>query len=166
MIYFLVITSVALVNVQRARQRCLTRDTRRRMGYLQIALLTPAVGTFPFSVLLGAGSEFTVTALLLVNISNIVVILMLLFLAYPLSFFGSSVPDRVVKAELLRFVLRGPATALLALVVINFTSPATQFLGLPSKMVMPFGVVLVVLCWQWLVALSSSLARSTPDLSR
>jgi hypothetical protein len=152
LIYFLMSTGVALVNVQRARQRCLTRDTRRRMGYLQIAMLTPAIGTFPFSVLLGPGTEFTVNALLLVNLSNIVVILMLLFLAYPLSFFGSNVPDRVVKTELLRFVLRGPATGLLALAVIIYASP-TRVLGLPGRVFVPFGVVSVVLFWQWLVAL-------------
>jgi hypothetical protein len=152
-VYFVMSTGVALVNVQRARQRCLTRDTRRRMGYLQIAMLTPAIGTFPFSVLLGPGTEFTVNSLILVNISNIVVILMLLFLAYPLSFFGSNVPDRVVKTELLRFVLRGPATGLLALAVIIYASPV-RVLGLPGRVFVPFGVVAIVLLWQWLVALS------------
>lgn len=152
LIYFVMTTGVALVNVQRARQRCLTRGTRRRMGYLQIAMLTPAIGTFPFSVLLGPGTEFTVNALLLVNLSNIVVILMLLFLAYPLSFFGSNVPDRVVKTELLRFVLRGPATGLLALAVIIYVSPI-RVLGLPGRVFVPFGVVAVVLFWQWLIAL-------------
>lgn len=153
-IYFVMSTAIALINVHRARNRCLTRDTRRRMSYLQIALLTPALGTFPFSVLLGPGTEFTFNALLVVNASNVVVILMLLFLAYPLSFFGSNVPDRVVKTELLRFVLRGPATGLLALVVIIFTTPATRVLGLPGQVFMPFAVVAVVLFWQWLVALA------------
>ncbi len=152
-IYFTMSTGIALINVQRARQRCLTRDTRRRMGYLQIALLTPAIGTFPFALLLGAGTEFSFNALLLVNASNIIVILMLLFLAYPLSFFGSRVPDRVVKTELLRFLLRGPGTALLALVVIIFTTPATRVLGLTGRAFMPFAVVAVVLFWQWLIAL-------------
>src|SRR5690606_22410007 len=151
-IYFVMSTGIALVNVQRARQRCLTRDTRRRMRYLQIAMFTPALGTFPFAVLLGPGTEFSFNALLLVNLSNIVVILMLLFLAYPLSFFGSNVPDRVVKTELLRFVLRGPATGLLALAVIIYASP-TRVLGLPGRVFVPFGVVAVVLFWQWLIAL-------------
>jgi GAF domain-containing protein len=152
--YFLTATAIAWINVQRARQRCLTRDTRRRMGYLQIAMLTPALGLFPYSVLLGPGTEFTFNSLLLVNIANVVVVLLLLFLAYPLSFFGSAVPDRVVKTELLRFVLRGPATALLALVVILFTVPTTRVLGLPGQAFMPFAVVAVVLLWQWIVALT------------
>lgn len=154
LVFFVGASFTAFINVQRARQRCLTRDTRRRMGYLQIAMLTPAIGIFPFSVMLGPGEEFTLPALVLVNIANVVVILMLLFLAYPLSFFGSSVPDRVVKTELLRFVVRGPATALLALVAIIYTVPATRVLGLPGQVFMPFAVVAVVLLWQWMIALA------------
>lgn len=153
-LYFVLAGSVAFVNVQRARQRCLTRDTRRRMAYLQIAMLTPVLGIFPFSALLGPGAEFSFSTLILVNASNVVVILMLLFLAYPLSFFGSRVPDRVVKTELLRFVMRGPATALLALVVIIYTAPAIRVFGLPGRSFTPFAVVAVILLWQWIVHLT------------
>jgi len=154
LLYFVLAVGTALVNVQRARQRCLTRDTRRRMAYLQFALITPALGIFPFSALFTPGQEFSLVGLALVNLANVVVILMLLFLAYPLSFFGSRVPDRVVKTELLRFVLRGPATGLLALAVIIFTVPATRILGLPGQSFMPFAVVAIVLLWQWLVHLT------------
>ncbi|MBZ0294455.1 MAG: hypothetical protein K8L99_17965 [Anaerolineae bacterium] len=154
LLYFVLATGIAFINVQRARDRCLTRDTRRRMGYLQFAMLTPAFGVFPYSVLLGPGQEHTLIVLLLVNASNVVVILMLLFLAYPLAFFGSRIPDRVVKTELLRFVLRGPATGLLALSVIIFITPATRIMGLPGQSFMPFAVVAVVLLWQWTVALT------------
>ena len=153
-LYFVVVVGVAYINVGRARRRCLTRNTRRRMGYLQFALLTPALGIFPFSLLLGPGEEYSLLGLVLVNLANIVVILMLLFLAYPLSFFGTRVPDRVVKTELLRFFLRGPATGLLALVTILYTTPASRIFGLPGQSFTPFAVVAVVLLWQWYVYLS------------
>jgi hypothetical protein len=152
--YALVVTAFAFYNVQRARIRCLTRGTRRRMGYLQIAMLTPAVGVFPFSIFLGAGEEFSLIGLLLVNAANVIVIFMLLFLAYPLSFFGSRVPDRQVKADLLRFMLRGPATGLLALITMTYTTPMTRVLGLPGESFMLFAVVGVVLLWQWFVHLA------------
>lgn len=153
-VYFLIVVAFAFNNVGRARQRCLTRRTRRRMGYLQIAMLTPAIGIFPFSILLGPGQEYTLTGLMLVNLANLVVILMLLFLSYPLSFFGSRIPDRVVKIELLRFMLRGPATGVLALVTILFTTPASRILSLPGQTFMPFAVVAVVLFWQWMVSIA------------
>lgn len=149
--YFVIANGIAVYNVQRARQRCLTRATERRMAYLQLAILTPAIGIFPYSVLLGEGQEFSINALILVNIANLVVIAMLLFLSYPLSFFGSRVPDRVVKTELLRFILRGPCTALLALVVIVFTDPTSQVIGLPGETFMPFATVALILLWQWFI---------------
>lgn len=153
LLYFSIATISAFLNVQRARERCLTRATRRRMAYLQIAMITPPIGIFPFSVLLPIGGELSIEALVLVNIINIVVILMLLFLAYPLSFFGSRVPDRVVKLELLRFLMRGPGTGLLALTTIIYVSSASRIVGLLGSEFMPFAVVAVVLLWQWLTDL-------------
>ncbi|MCB9452108.1 MAG: hypothetical protein H6672_11765 [Anaerolineaceae bacterium] len=151
--YFLTASLVSLLNVQRARGRCLTRSTRRRMGYLQIAMLTPAFGNFPYSLLFGLSENSSIAMLVLVNAANVVVILLLLFLAYPLSFFGTRTPDRVVKTELLHFMMRGPATGLLALATIIFVQPATRIFGLPGGSFMPFAVVAVVLLWQWFVAL-------------
>lgn len=150
MAYYVPVNLIALFNVWRARQRCLTRSTQRRMTYLLIALLTPSVGIFPYSVILPAGQEFSIVALALVTMANIVVILMLLLLAYPLSFFGSRLPDRVVKADLLRFMMLGPGTGMLALAVIQFTEPTTEIIGVIGRDFMPFAVVAVILMWQWL----------------
>lgn len=152
--YFASATWLAFVTVQRARNRCLTRDTRRRMGYLQFAMLTPAIGIFPYSVLLGEGSEFSIPVLVLVNTANIVVVMMLVFLSYPLSFFGSQIPDRVVKTELLHFFMRGPATGLLVLATITLTTQATRIFGIAGAEFMPFAVVTVVLMWQWTIAIA------------
>jgi len=153
-VYFLLNNSVAFINVERARRRCLTRGTQRRMAYLQFAMLTPVIGIFPYSVVLGAGQEYTLNALFLVNLANLVVILMLLFLAYPLSFFGSRLPDRVVKADLLRFMLRGPGTGLVALVIIVYTDPIGEPWGLPGNTFLPFATVAVILLWQWIIDLA------------
>ncbi|MCK6577181.1 MAG: hypothetical protein L6Q98_03640 [Anaerolineae bacterium] len=151
--YFLIVTTAAFLNVQRARVRCIARSTRRRMGYLQIAMLTPAGGIFPFALLLGVGTEQSIIGLTLVNLANIIVILMLIFLSYPLSFFGTRIPDRLVKIELLRFLLRGPGTGLLALGTIILTTSGSRVFSLPGDEFMPFAVVAVVLLWQWSVAL-------------
>ncbi|MEL7434627.1 MAG: hypothetical protein AAFN11_11835, partial [Chloroflexota bacterium] len=89
--------------------------------------------------------------------ANIIVIIMLVFLSYPLSFFGSDVPDRVVKVELLRFLLRGPGTALVALGVIVSTERAAELdfavMSLSAEDFLPFGVIAAVLFWQWMIHL-------------
>lgn len=152
-VYFLLVTGAAFFNVQRAKNRCIARSTRRRMGYLQVAMVTPALGIFPFALLLGPGTERSLTGIMLVNAANIVVVLMLIFLAYPLSFFGSREPLRLVKAGLLRFFLRGPGTGLLALGAIISTTSGLRIIGLQGDEFLPFAVVTVVLLWQWVIAL-------------
>lgn len=154
LVYFALANGFAFYNVQRARRRCLTRASARRMAYLQIAFLTPALGIFPYSVALNPGAEFTIFGLLVINTANIIIILMLFFLSYPLYFFGSDIPDRLVKRQLLDFLLRGPATGLLALAVVNFTTQATRILSLPGEALTPPAIVAAVLLWQWFVSLA------------
>ena len=151
--YFISITIVAFINMQRAKQRSQTRTTRRRMGYLQYAILLPAIGIFPFSIFINSADEYALPILLVVISANIVVLAMLIFLSYPLGFFGSDKPDRIVKVELLHFLLRGPGTALLALAAIVITGRATRVFGLDNEDFLPFAVVAVVLMWQWTIAL-------------
>jgi hypothetical protein len=147
--YYVIISLATFINVNRARQRCLTRSAERRMAYLQLAILTPAIGIFPFSVLLTPDNAFSLPVTVSIVVANFLIVGMLIFLSYPLSFFGSDKPDRVVKVDLLRFLLRGPGTALITLGVIVFTTRATRILGLEGIDFMPFAVVSAVLVWQW-----------------
>jgi hypothetical protein len=144
----------AFWNVDRARRRCLTRASRRRMAYLEVALLTPILGIFPFSAFFTPGGEFTSGAIGLVIVANIFVVLMLLFLSYPLAFFGSRIPDRAVKSDLLRFLLRGPATGMLIVAVMFFTGRTTRIFSLRAEEFTVFAVVAVVLFWQWMAELA------------
>ena len=154
LLYFVLANGFAFSNVQRARKRCLTQSSARRMAYLQIAFLTPALGIFPYSVLLNPGDESSIFGLLVINTANVIIILMLFYLSYPLYFFGSDIPDRLVKRQLLDFLLRGPATGLIALAVVNFTTQASRILSLPGDAFTPPAVVAAVLLWQWFVSLA------------
>jgi hypothetical protein len=99
--YLLVVASFAVINVVRARRRCLTRYTHRRMTYLLAVFPTPAYGIFPYSLLGNLGNEREAPLLLILNLANLIVMSMLIFMAYPLSFFGSEKPDRVIKSQML-----------------------------------------------------------------
>ncbi|MEM9952947.1 MAG: hypothetical protein AAF846_15185 [Chloroflexota bacterium] len=152
--FFITACVVTFINVDRARRRCLTAGSKRRMAYLQFAILTPAFGIFPYSVLLPNPDNISLVVQLFVNIANIIVIIMLIFLSYPLSFFGSDVPDRVVKVELLRFLLRGPGTALVVLaVIVGVGSASDIIISLPADVFLPFGLIAAVLFWQWTIHL-------------
>lgn len=152
-LYLIAAAVFSIVNVLRARQRCLTRYTRRRMTYLLSVFLTPAWGIFPYSLLGRLGSERDIPLLVVINLANLVVMLMLTFMAYPLSFFGSERPDRVVKAQLVEFMLRGPVTGAVVLAVILFVPRASNVLGLDGDAIMPFFAVASVLFLQWSITL-------------
>lgn len=152
--YLLVIATFSMVNVVRARRRCLTRYTRRRMTYLMAVFLTPAYGIFPYTLLFGGVSEEKTSLLLVIlNLANVVVVAMLVFMAYPLSFFGTEQPDRVIKSRLLEFMLRGPLTGTAILAVILFVPRASNVLGLNGEELVPFSAVAVLLFLQWSITL-------------
>lgn len=152
-IFVMVLASFAMINVVRARRRCLTRYTRRRMTYLLVVFLAPLYGVFPYSVVFGVGDEQTARLLVVLNLSNVIVLMMLVFMAYPLSFFGSDKPDRVIRARLLEFLLRGPLTGAVILSVILFVPRATNVLGVDGDAMMPFAAVAVLLLLQWSITL-------------
>jgi len=150
LIYFGLAAVFAVNNVLRARRRCLTPTTHRRMTYLLLVFLTPAAGIFPFSLLFPNPTQSNSIALWsLLNVGNLGIVIMLAFMAYPLSFFGSNRPDRVIRAELVRFMLRGPVTAIAVLMAILFV-PGARFFGLPGVEFMPFIAVGIVLILQWI----------------
>lgn len=148
-VYFVLATAFAFNNVLRARRRCLTRDTHRRMTYLLFSLVTPVLGVFPYSLLFPEPSTASPLWLwIFINLGNLAIILMLAFMAYPLAFFGPKKPDRVIKAQLLSFMLRGPVTGVAVLTTISVV-PRLSVIGLPGQEFMPFVAVLVVMALQW-----------------
>lgn len=153
LLYFTVVIAFSFNNVLRARRRCLTTVTYRRMSYLLAAFAMPAIGIFPYTLVLPQSLENAIWIWLLVNLANVAVALLLAFLGYPLAFFGQSRPDRVIKGELLRFFLRGPVTGIAVLLVILFL-PGTRAVGLPGPEFLPFVAVATVLIMQWGIALA------------
>ena len=151
--YFIVAAIVSVYNVLRARQRCLTTYTHRRMGYLLYSFTMPALGIFPYSLLFTDSQSSSLLFWILVIIGNLGIALMLLFMSYPLSFFGSTIPDRLVRSELLSFFLRGPFAGILVLLAVLYLPQAGRIMGLPGDQFMAFAAVAIVMFWQWMVSL-------------
>src|SRR5450755_1191396 len=83
LLYFVIVTVFAINNVLRARRRCLTAATHRRMTYLLLVFLTPSAGIFPYSLLFPNPTALNNSSLLwiLINLGNFGIVLMLTFLA-------------------------------------------------------------------------------------
>jgi hypothetical protein len=157
-LYFCIAVGWGAVNVLRARRRCLTSTSRRRMSYLAATFAVPAAGVFPYLLLTGwPPSAPGILLWLMLILGNIGVGTVLVILAYSVASFGALTPDRVVKHRLVHFLLRGPFVATLVVLVIIVTSQAEGWLGLPSRRIMLFGVVGVILLLQISIELAKPL---------
>ncbi len=127
----------AWVNFQRAYHRTRTRSGRRRIGYLIVGALAPALGSYPYLLFGSAFASvhpyvFWLTAV----ISNIFVSGLIIIMAYAVAFFGVPWPDRVVKRRLIKWVMRGPITASTVLALSTLTRRAGEPIAFFSPVVM------------------------------
>ncbi len=154
-LYFVLMVLYGAYNIQRARERCLTPASRRRMTYLAVSFLAPALGVFPYLILVGAPvppSPSLVLSLSLVG--NMGVGAMLVVMAYSVAYYGALTPDRIVKHSLIHYLLRGPVVGSAAIVVMLVIPKVEAILGLPRDTVLVFAAMVVVVLGQLLVNLS------------
>jgi len=136
-VYFFLTVGGGAMNIQRARERCLTPTSRRRMTYLTLAFVAPALGVFPYVML--ASLEVLlppVVLLTLVLMGNVGVVLMVIVMAYPVAYFGVLMPDRVVKQRLAQFLLRGPLAATVVIVLLQTVPKVATTLGVSQDTVL------------------------------
>ncbi len=154
-LYFLLTVAWGARNIQRARQRCLTSTSRRRMTYLALAFAAPGLGVFPYLV---AASMSPYSApgivLLLSLVGNVGVSLMIVVMAYSVAYFGVLTPDRVIKHSLIHYLLRGPFVATCAVIVMLTVPKVERILGLPRDTVLIFAIVGLIIVLQIFINLA------------
>lgn len=155
-VFYFMIVAWGAININWARQRCLTSTSRRRMTYASISFIVPSIGIFPYLLITSwPGFLPEVTFWLLLVAGNVAVAVMLVVLAYSVAYFGVLAPDRVVKRRMILFLLRGPIVAWLILGVIFAGRRFEQVLGVSSEMVTLFAVVAVILLMQLLITVAT-----------
>jgi len=150
-IYFFAAVAWGAYNIYRARQRCLTSTSRRRMTYLAFSFAAPALGVFPYLLVASAPSSsfwsqasfFTV-----LFIGNVGIALMIGVMAYSVAYFGALTPDRVVRHRLVHFLLRGPLVATVVIFIIMAMPETPRILGLPRDMVLTTSIVAIIVMAQ------------------
>lgn len=141
-----------------ARRRCQTSAARRRMAYLSIGFLAPALGVFPYLLIIGWPAVLPGTLLWsLLIVGNLAIALMLALIAYSVAFIGTLTPERVIKHRLVRFLLRGPATALLALSAFGAGLTLERAWGLGSYTLSLVVAAIVIILAQLAVELAKPL---------
>jgi len=153
-LYYIAIIAFAMINFVRAYRRTVTRTSRRRMGYLVVGGLAPALGSYPY-LLFGSGiaARMPVLFWLSATLSNLFVSALLIVMAYAVAFFGVSWPDRVVKRRMFKWLMRGPVTASTVLVATTLVRRAGEAFGQPYTAAVPLVMVGLFLVLQHLITL-------------
>lgn len=153
--YFFGTATYGAWNVIRARRRCLTPAARRRMAYLIVSFAAPGMGVFPYLLASGLVNHLDpVVLLLLVMAANFAVGTMLVVMAYSVAYLGVLAPDRVIKHDLVHYLLRGPIVGTLVIVVMLVMPRVELILGLPRETALIFAVVGVIVVGQLAVNLA------------
>ncbi|HEX9114811.1 MAG TPA: histidine kinase N-terminal 7TM domain-containing protein [Anaerolineae bacterium] len=148
-IYFLYTAAYGAFNVYRARKRSLTRASRRRMTYLTLSFAAPGLGVFPYLIYPGLTHYASPAVVLLINMAaSVVVGTMLVVMAYSVAYYGVLSPDRVIKHDLIHYLLRGPLVGILVIIVMLVIPRVELILGLPRDTALIFAVVGVIVLGQ------------------
>jgi hypothetical protein len=159
-IYYWIIMLLSWVNFFRAYIRTVTPVSRRRMGYLVIGALAPAIGSFPF-LLFGSGIADQLQGMFWVvaTLSNSIFYILIILMAYAVAFFGVAWSDRVVKTRLLKWILRGPVTASITLALTTLVRRTGSVFGWDFEVFIPFVMVGSIVLIQHLITLFAPLGE-------
>jgi hypothetical protein len=146
------------VNFARAYNRMLTRSGRRRMLYLMAGATAPALGSYPYLLFgYGLAAQHQYLFWSVSTAINLIVGVLVLVMAYAVAFFGVSWPDRVIKSRLMKWIMRGPVTASVALALMTVVRRAGELLGAPYNAFVPFTMVASVLLLEHAITFAAPL---------
>lgn len=159
-IYYWIIMLLSWINFFRAYIRTVTPVSRRRMGYLVVGALAPAIGSFPF-LLYGSGLADRLDGMfwIVATISNLIFYFLIIMMAYAVAFFGVAWSDRVVKTRLLKWIMRGPVTASITLGLTTIVRRTGAVFGYDFEVFIPIFMVATIVIFQHLITLLSPLGE-------
>jgi len=155
-LYFAIDIAFAWINFLRAYRRTVASASRRRMGYLLVGGLGPALGSYPY-LLFGSGlaAQHTLLFWLAATLSNLAVSALLILMAYAVAFFGVPWPDRVVKRRLFKWLMRGPVTASSVLAATTLVRRAGEAFGQAYSAAVPIVMVALLLILEYMITLAA-----------
>jgi hypothetical protein len=154
-VFYVLAMAFSWANFWLASQRVVTSSGKRRMRYLLAGALAPALGSYPY-LLFGSGfaADHQLLFWLATFISNALVFVLLVVMAYSVAFYGVSWPDRVVKARLAKWLLRGPMTAIVVLGASTLVRRLGEVFGFAYTLLVPITMAGTLLVMEYVITLS------------
>ena len=158
--YYVAVMVLSWINFIRAYRRTTTNTSRRRMAYLITGAIAPAVGAFPFLPYSpNFSSDHELVFWSITFLTNLLVGILLVVMAYTVAFFGVPWPDRVVKGRLFKWLMRGPFTASMTLAVVTLLRRSASVLGYNYDTLIPIAMVGTILILEYLIILFAPLGE-------
>ncbi len=159
-LYYLAAMAASWINFSRSFNRTTTSTSKRRMRYMITGALAPAIGSFPF-LLFGSGivSIHGLVFWSLTGMSNALVLILVVVMAYAVAFYGTPWPDRVVKSRLFKWIMRGPFTASVTLGVVTIVRRMGALFGEDYSAIVPILMVGTILLLEYLITLFAPLGE-------
>jgi hypothetical protein len=153
-LFLLINLILAGYNFWRAYKRCLTRSSKRRMRYLLAGSIGPLIAAYPW-VMLGGSALISQGVLFwgILIVINIFVAVQMVLMSYAVAYFGVDIPDRVVKARLFQWIIRGPFVASTVLALTVLVNRLAEMFGYENSRIVPFTTVASILILQYLITL-------------
>jgi hypothetical protein len=131
--YYVGLVAWSWYNIWRAYKRTVTPTGQRRMRYLLIGSLAPALGLYPY-LLFGSGLAAALPVLFwfITILNDLLMAIFMVVMAYSVAFFGVSWPDRVVK-DVCSNGSGGPFTVSLVLALTTLVRRFGNIMGLLTR---------------------------------
>ena len=147
--YFGIATISGFIGILRARSRCLTSTSHRRMTYLLLSSTGPALAVFPY-LLISSNNDAVIPVIswFALVAGNVFIAVMLILMGYSVAYFGVLAPDRVVKYRLIRFLFRGPIMAATIAAAVTVLTRLEEILGVPRETITTLAIVFFIVIFQ------------------
>lgn len=147
--YYAFTIAYGTYNVYQARQKALTQAARRRITRMAFAFTMPGLAVFPYLIITSSRSRPLVWSVLSVTLlGNMLVAVALLVMAYTVAYYGVLTPERVVKRNLVRFLLNGPALAVSVVITTLILLRLDTILNVPREVLVIFSVTGLIVIGQ------------------
>jgi hypothetical protein len=152
-IYFFATTAWGIYNIEVARRRTLTPTSRRRLRRLGYAFFAPAFGVFPYLVFSGFPALIPpVVLILLTFFGTIGLIVMLVVMAYTVTYQGALQSDRIIKQKFLHFILRGPLVAVGVVSALAIVPLVENWFGLTRETMLAATIIVGIIVFEMLIS--------------
>lgn len=151
--YYIGTVTYGMYTIYKGYAHAMTPVARRRIVYLGLAFTAPGVAVFPYLVFSNSSSNAYTTGLVLtVNlVGTFITATMIILMAYVVTYYSGVMPDRMIRRNMMRFLLRGPTLAALLIVLTLTISRLHKVMGIPRDVLWVFALATATIIFQGLV---------------